>query len=236
MSDIYSVGLLKGILAEYLNRQRMFICRGAKNMKVKYLGSKLKGFFRPVNVITIWLSAIVVILVAQNLAYSHNRQFPQLSSSTQLKLNQEQSDPADQITNEIQSDDIFAGLADSANAVSIKDIDFDSIKKADSDEKKWVTMRMRVTSYCTCRICCGKFSDGKTADGHRIKWGDRFVAAPKNIPFGTEMIIPGYNHGNPVKVKDRGRVIRGNRLDVFYNTHHTAGKWGVKYLDVKVKM
>jgi len=101
---------------------------------------------------------------------------------------------------------------------------------------EWKIVRMRVTGYCTCPRCCGKFSDGLTADLHKIRKGDAFVAADKRIPFGTEMIIPGYNQDRPVKVKDRGRLIKGNRLDVFFSDHKTAQKWGTRYLDVLVKV
>jgi 3D (Asp-Asp-Asp) domain-containing protein len=99
----------------------------------------------------------------------------------------------------------------------------------------WKKVRMRVTGYCPCKKCCGKFSDGRTANNHRIRPGDVFVAADKYYPFGTEMIIPGYNCGRPVRVYDRGRVIRGNRLDVFFHSHTQANKWGTKYIDVLVR-
>ena len=102
-------------------------------------------------------------------------------------------------------------------------------------ESEWKTVRMRVTAYCPCRICCGRNSDGYTACMHKIKTGDVFVAADKKYRFKTEIIVPGYNDDQPVKVLDRGRVIKGDRLDVFFNSHKTAKKWGVKYLDVKVK-
>lgn len=107
--------------------------------------------------------------------------------------------------------------------------------KAKVDAGEWKTVRMRVTGYCACSKCCGKFSDGITADGHRIRHGDVFVAADKKYKFGTELLIDGYNNNRPVQVKDRGRVIKGNRLDVFFNSHSRAKKWGVKYIDVKVK-
>ena len=94
---------------------------------------------------------------------------------------------------------------------------------------------MRVTAYCPCPKCCGEYSDGITANGHKIYQGDRFVAADKRYPFGTEMIIPGYKSGDVVKVIDRGGAIQGNRLDVFFNTHQEALQWGVRYLDVEIR-
>ena len=93
---------------------------------------------------------------------------------------------------------------------------------------------MRVSAYCACEKCCGKSSDKTTASGHKIEWGDTFVAADERYPFGTEMIVPGYNNSEPVKVLDRGYSIRGNRLDVFFDSHQKAIQWGVKYLSVKV--
>ncbi|MHC4123194.1 MAG: 3D domain-containing protein [Planctomycetota bacterium] len=100
---------------------------------------------------------------------------------------------------------------------------------------KWQTVQMRVTAYCPCPKCCGNYSDGVTANGHKISSGDRFVAADKMYPFGTEMIIPDYNSSEAVKVLDRGGVIRGNRLDVFFNSHQEALEWGVRYLNVKIR-
>jgi 3D (Asp-Asp-Asp) domain-containing protein len=93
---------------------------------------------------------------------------------------------------------------------------------------------MRVTAYCPCQRCCGRNSDRKTASGHKIKRGDTFVAADRRYPFGTEIIVPGYNNSKPVKVLDRGYAIHGKRLDVFFDSHQKAREWGVKYLPVKV--
>jgi 3D (Asp-Asp-Asp) domain-containing protein len=100
---------------------------------------------------------------------------------------------------------------------------------------QWETVKMRVTAYCPCPKCCGNYSDGVTASGHKINPGDLFVAADKSYPFGTEMIIPGYKNSDPVKVLDRGGVIQGTRLDVFFDTHQKALEWGVKYLDVIIR-
>jgi len=101
-------------------------------------------------------------------------------------------------------------------------------------EYKYKTEVFRVTAYCPCEKCCGRFADGITASGHVIKVGDRFVAASKDMKFGTMVTIPGYNDNQPVKVFDRGGAIKGNKLDVYFDTHQEALNWGVKILEVKL--
>ena len=103
----------------------------------------------------------------------------------------------------------------------------------------------RVSAYCPCEKCCGKFADGITASGHKIQPGDRFCAAPRSVPFGTVYAIPNYGKA---EVLDRGGAIvaagstrrSGNtafvtthdRIDVFFPTHKQALQWGVQYLEV----
>ena len=87
----------------------------------------------------------------------------------------------------------------------------------------------RVTAYCPCGKCCGKWADGVTASSTRAD--HPLVAAPPEFPFGTVMTIPGYG---TVRVEDRGGAIRGDRLDVFFPTHEEALVWGVRWLDVEI--
>ncbi len=91
---------------------------------------------------------------------------------------------------------------------------------------------MNVSAYCKNSCCCGKWSDGVTASGHVIKEGDKFVAASKSIPFGTMVIVDGYNNNRPVPVRDRGSAIKGNRLDTYHDTHQLALNWGRKQCKV----
>ena len=101
-------------------------------------------------------------------------------------------------------------------------------------EPETVTVRMTVTAYANCYECCHPYFDGYTSSGHKIEHGDRLVAAPKNIPFGTMIAIPGYNNGKPVPVLDRGGSIKGNRLDVLMDSYDDAIQWGVQELDVTI--
>ncbi len=90
-----------------------------------------------------------------------------------------------------------------------------------------------ISAYCPCELCCEIYSDGITASGHVIQPGDKFVAAPPHIPFGTMLEIPGYGI---VPVLDRGGAIKGNKLDIFFGGpegHYRALQWGRKQLTVK---
>ena len=90
---------------------------------------------------------------------------------------------------------------------------------------------MEVTAYCPCEKCCGKYADDITASGAVAE--GFLVAAPPDIPFGTRLVIPGYNSGLPVEVKDRGGAIKGDRLDILFPTHQEALNWGRQKINVR---
>ena len=93
--------------------------------------------------------------------------------------------------------------------------------------------QMLVTAYCPCPICCGPLAAGITASGKPVTAnGGKFVAADPDVPFGTMLVIPGYYAGRPVPVYDRGGAIRGNRIDVYFDSHAVAQRWGRRWLAV----
>jgi len=95
-------------------------------------------------------------------------------------------------------------------------------------------VKMVVTAYCPCAKCCGENAQGITASGKLVSHNNgRFVAADNSLPFGTKLVIPGYNNGS-VEVLDRGGAIKGNRIDVFFPTHEEALQWGRQTLQVTI--
>lgn len=98
------------------------------------------------------------------------------------------------------------------------------------EEKKFTIREFTVTAYCPCEKCCGKWSDRIFYDG--TKCGGVAIAADRSIPIGTVMKIPGY--GTAI-VRDRGSAIKGNRLDVYFDSHQNALNWGV-HKNIKVKI
>ena len=87
----------------------------------------------------------------------------------------------------------------------------------------------KVTAYCPCSKCCGKFASGYTSSGTKATPG-RTVATSTQFAFGTKLSI----NGTTYTVEDRGGAIQGDRIDIFFNTHAEAIAWGVKYLPVQV--
>ena len=84
----------------------------------------------------------------------------------------------------------------------------------------------KLTAYCGCSKCCGK-STGITASGVKAK-ANHTIAAPKNFAFGTKIEIDGCIY----VVEDRGGAIKGNKIDVYFNSHSEALSFGVKYTEI----
>ena len=103
-------------------------------------------------------------------------------------------------------------------------------------EPKTRVMQMEVTAYCACTLCCGPNAQGITASGKLVSYNDgKFVAADTSVlPFGTRLVIPGYADEQAVEVIDRGGAIKGNKLDLYFDSHDEALEWGRQTLDVTV--
>lgn len=95
-------------------------------------------------------------------------------------------------------------------------------------EPEYYTVTFETTAYCACSKCCGK-SDGITASGTYATAG-RTIAAPSNYAFGTEIEI----NGNVYVVEDRGGAIKGNRIDIFFDSHSAANNYGRRTVEGKV--
>ena len=98
-----------------------------------------------------------------------------------------------------------------------------------SEESEWQTFT--ATAYCSCKKCCGKWALNRpnglvyTASGAIAEEGVTVAADWNILPAGTLIEIDGL--GERI-VQDRGGVITGNRIDLFFNSHEDALKFGVQ--------
>lgn len=87
----------------------------------------------------------------------------------------------------------------------------------------------KVTAYCPCRLCCGKWAESPrvkiTSIGAGAYEGVTIAVDPSIIPYGTKL----YSNEFGVRIAtDCGGAIKGNRLDLYFSSHEKALEFGVK--------
>lgn len=87
-------------------------------------------------------------------------------------------------------------------------------------------VRMVATGYTSQDAGC----DDWTATGAKARYGVCAVD-PHFIPLGTKLYIPGYGYAIAA---DTGGAIKGNRIDLCFNTRADAFRWGRRSVTVIV--
>lgn len=89
-----------------------------------------------------------------------------------------------------------------------------------------------VTAYCSCSKCCGTMAAGITASGVKPVEGIT-SAAPRWIPFRSVLVIEGV--GVRI-VEDRTSRKYEGRIDVYFDQHEEAIKFGIRTNQVRIIM
>lgn len=87
----------------------------------------------------------------------------------------------------------------------------------------------KVTAYCSCVKCCGKYAIGRPkVDGKEVVYtanesiateGITCAVDPNVIPLGSEIYIEGVG----VRIaQDTGSAVDGNVIDIYYDSHKEA--------------
>lgn len=98
-------------------------------------------------------------------------------------------------------------------------------KKADS-----VSIgKFKLTAYCPCRKCSDGYGN-RTSTGVKAKEGRTIAVDPDVIPYGTKVYIKG---SGEFVAEDCGGGVKGKHIDVYFNSHRKAVKFGVKYRKVE---
>jgi len=94
-------------------------------------------------------------------------------------------------------------------------------------EPEWLVFE--ATAYCECEICCGRWAINRpdgivyTASGAIAEAGITIAADWDILPKGTQVYIEGIGSRT---VQDRGGAIKGNIIDIYFDTHEEALKFG----------
>lgn len=92
-----------------------------------------------------------------------------------------------------------------------------------------------MTAYCACDVCCGRWADGITATGTEATEGRTIAVDPGVIELGSTVYFEGMDGlVSGYVAEDTGGAIKGNRIDVFFDSHDAALQYGVRELEVFV--
>lgn len=89
----------------------------------------------------------------------------------------------------------------------------------------------RITHYCSCSRCCGKWANGITATGTTAEAGRTIAVNPSQIPYGSKVVINGHVY----IAEDCGGGIGSNCIDIYVNSHSEALQKGMYYTEVYIQ-
>lgn len=84
-----------------------------------------------------------------------------------------------------------------------------------------------LTAYCPCIECSGNWGT-QTSTGAIATEGRTVAVDPSVIPYGTVLMINGHEY----VAEDCGGAIKGNDIDIYFNTHEEAEIFGVQHMEV----
>lgn len=97
-------------------------------------------------------------------------------------------------------------------------------KKSKKKHKERKGVQFLITAYCPCCDCSEGY--GKiTSTGKIPKQGRTIAVDPKVIPYGTKVKIKGLG---TFIVEDCGGAIKGNRIDIYFESHADTERFGVQ--------
>lgn len=107
--------------------------------------------------------------------------------------------------------------------VEVKPVDKIVVEDA---EKKSLGV-FKITAYCPCEDCSGNWGH-QTSIGTYATQRRTIAVDPSVIPYGTVVVINGHKY----IAEDCGGAIKGNDIDIFFDSHEEAKEFGVQYAEV----
>lgn len=89
--------------------------------------------------------------------------------------------------------------------------------------------QFELSFYCPCEKCVGKKKIVRTASGTKPKANYTIAVDTRIIPLGSILYIEGFGY---FIAQDTGSAIKGNRIDIFVDSHQQALKLGRKKANV----
>ena len=128
--------------------------------------------------------------------------------------------------------------ADDLTEARVKNELLNSRNELKQELNEWENIgEFKITADCSCEKCCGVWAENRpngvvyTASGEKAEAGKTIAVDTSVIPFGTEVKIGDVIY----TAQDTGSAVKGNVIDVYYDSHEEALNHGAKYQKVEVR-
>lgn len=108
-----------------------------------------------------------------------------------------------------------------------------------SVQPKYESLGMfQLTGYCPCSKCCGIWAECRPngvvygASGEELAPNHSVAVDTSIIPYGTVLLI----NGTEYVAEDCGSAIKGNHIDIYFETHEEAVKFALQYAEVFIEV
>lgn len=114
------------------------------------------------------------------------------------------------------------------------EVEREATHEEETFEKHVEYTKFKVTHYCGCSKCCGKWSGGSESEaigalGTKLTPNYSVAVDTSIIPLGTILYD---SEGNEYKAEDTGSAIKGHKIDIFTGNHEEALNLGVKEVEL----
>ena len=124
----------------------------------------------------------------------------------------------------IRLDTVLMQQTETLNQLMELQQEVDAVEVEVVEETEAVSLgEFTVTHYCDCPVCTGKWSDGITATGTTATANRTIAVDPSVIPLGSEVVIEGQIY----IAEDTGSAIKGQRVDIYMDSHEIALSRGI---------
>ena len=138
-----------------------------------------------------------------------------------------------------ENEEIFEEMYEEPEQIEVE-------QEPEKEEPKLVSLGdFRLTAYCSCKKCCGKWADNRPVDenGNQIVCGasgavlESGFSCASPLEFGTQIELNGIGL---VEVQDRTsnwivNKYGNNVIDIYMNDHEKAKIFGVRYVEGVIK-
>ena len=172
------------------------------------------------------------VLLVQ-LQAQENQSRAQLATDTAAEAKQaadaKQAAEATQFALATQQSIINTGFASSSGNTAKSPVNAPISRGGDAGSYKNI-LNVRATAYDPSNS-----TSQYTASGKPVEWNpsgySTIAVDPSVIPLGTRVYVEGYGLAYAA---DTGGAIKGNTIDVFFNTPNESRSWGVRYVKVYI--